>query len=31
VTAARTRRDDVRQATTHDALADLLVARGATD
>ena len=31
VTAARTRRDDAGQATTHDALAVLLVARGATD
>ncbi len=31
VSAARSRRDDAGQATAHDALADLLVARGATD
>ncbi|MGR6965747.1 ankyrin repeat domain-containing protein [Geodermatophilus sp. URMC 61] len=31
VAAARTRRDDAGQATAHDTLADLLVARGATD
>ncbi|TFV63646.1 ankyrin repeat domain-containing protein [Geodermatophilus sp. DF01-2] len=31
VAAARSRRDDTGRATTHDALADLLVARGATD
>ena len=31
VAAARNRRDDAGQATVHDALADLLVARGATD
>ena len=31
VSAARTRRDDADQATAHDALADLLVARGATE
>jgi ankyrin repeat protein len=31
VAAARTRRDDAGRATAHDALAELLVARGATD
>ncbi len=31
VAAARNRRDDAGQATAHDALADLLVSRGATD
>ncbi len=31
VAAARNRREDAGQATVHDALADLLVARGATD
>ena len=31
VAAARSRREDAGQATVHDALADLLVARGATD